>query len=172
MQFATRKGSGHVFLYNTILLFKIYGIKKASVEQHSQQLISPCSNYWFRFEHIIIFCFGDTSTSEDVVCWSNKTVLCCSNLISKTKTMSPALLFCSVSLCSVLLMSFSLSSGPIMQHVLSHLTTFCFSNQCDWVNVCLKDCVYECKCVCVLIYYLAWYVSTQRRVERIAEIER
>lgn len=62
--------------------------------------------------------------------------------------MSPALLLSPLSLRSVLLKSLSLSSGPIMQRVLSDWTTYCFSNQYHYVTACVRDCVYACKCVC------------------------
>lgn len=114
-------------------------------KKNSCHLISPSFNYrfdsilWKTFNHVF---FRDISTSKDVVCWSNKVDFCCLSLISETKRMSPALLFSPLWLGSVLLL---LSSGPIMQPVLSHWTTHCFSSQYH----CVRDCVHLCKCVCM-----------------------
>lgn len=66
--------------------------------------------------------------------------------------MSPAPLFSSFSLGSVLL---SLSSGPIMQRVLSDWTTYCFSSQYH----CVRDCVHLCKCVCTVCNLLSDVIS-------------
>lgn len=146
---------GHCTMYTfTIAMF--YYLKSTAPAISSLSFIAELDNFRWNntagslFLHVLQLQVQSSSgTSEDLVCWSNKTVFCCSNLISKTKTMSPALLFCSFSLRSVLLMSLSLSSGPIMQHVLSDWTTYCFSNQYHCVTVCVSDCVYVCKCLCI-----------------------
>lgn len=93
---------------------------------------------WKPLNHIF---FRDISTSEDVVCWSDKADFCCSRLISETKTHES---------CSSVQLSLSpgsgllfLSSGPIMQRVLSDWTTYCFSSQYPFV----RDCVPKCVCM-------------------------
>jgi len=50
-------------------------------------------------------------------------------LISKPNQSNQSMLFCAFSLCSMLLMSLLMSSGPIMQQLLSDWTTYCFSKQ-------------------------------------------
>lgn len=69
-------------------------------------------------------------------------------------------------------MSLSLSSGPIMQCVLSDWTAYCFSNQYHHVTVCVRDYLYVYNLVSDAISICAVEDGEDSRDRKIIQKER
>lgn len=107
---------------------------------------------WTSFHHSL---FRDTSTSEDAVCWSDKTGSCCSNLISETKT--PESCSCLHFLLSALWAADVIVTVPPANYaariVSSDIALFRQISGSVWGTVSI------CASVNARNYYLMWWVS-------------